>query len=439
MPPLVLAAIAITDNVTSDQLNRYTNQIMGGLHRKNIWVVSYACDGTEKERANQRLMLQNALSVDTRVVRAPSPLVKDLMVNIPHFHGKPFALVQDSAHMLKTGRNNLVSGARSLTLGNYFSGYQHLRDMAYDSDSPIYVRDVDKPDKQDDRAATRACSSDSVQWLETHGDEYRGTAIYTFIIGELVDGYQSRTANIHERVNMIMRAYFFFQLWLTFLDDAKYPLHTACISREALDISMTIITGFLALVYIYRDYTKGKILPLVPWLHSSEPCEHMFGECRKEVKDFDFATFIHLIPKAQWSVRHSMNFNTPASDAKARASGYAHKWFDIEGLRLENMASFPSDEEINRIVRQSYDEAERLWDHLGVVADFLRQSKLTSFDCLPCESDESDSESSDEETQSADIKSQVASFIFLKLVTLLTILDRFCKVPSRMAMEKSRR
>lgn len=371
VPPIVLGALAISDSVSAATLNEYTNRVLDGLHSRGIWPVSYACDGTEKERVNERLMEENAHGIDSRRIRSPSPMMPDLLLNIPLYHGKPIALMQDSAHALKTGRNNLQSGAKAMVLGNHVAQYKHLRDMAYDSDSPIYIRDVEKTDKQDDRAAIRVASSSSIEWLNDHGEEYNGTKTYLFVIGEGIDAYQSRRLGILERINMLMRMYYFIQLWKIFLDNAGYSVKLACISREFLDICDRLVTGFLSLVFIYRDYMQGSPFPLVPWLHSSETVEHVFAECRKHIKDFNFADFVTMMPKVHWLIRYVMNFETSTQDAKARASGYSHRWFDTEDLTLSGLASFPSDVEIEQTARNAYQEAEQLWESLGVVVDFL--------------------------------------------------------------------
>jgi hypothetical protein len=53
IPPVILAVLPITDGIKSEALANYCRILIDGLARKGIWVISYACDGTEKERAAQ--------------------------------------------------------------------------------------------------------------------------------------------------------------------------------------------------------------------------------------------------------------------------------------------------------------------------------------------------------------------------------------------------
>jgi hypothetical protein len=39
------------------------------------------------------------------------------------------------------------------------------------------------------------------------------------------------------------------------------------------------------------------LFPLLPWLHSTEACEHGFGEAWKVVKDFTMLDLIYIFPK----------------------------------------------------------------------------------------------------------------------------------------------
>lgn len=295
------------------------------------------------------------------------------------YSGRPIALIQDSAHGLKTMRNNLGSGTKTLVLGKHCAMHKHVREVADSPDSPLYMRDVEKPDKQDDRAATRVFSAETLAWFIKNRPECIGTIIYLFVFGELIDAYQHRSLPHIDRLLMILRAAYFVQIWERFLLDAGYSIKRHCISREALDIFSFLIHGYLELLFIYRDYFNGLSIPFLPWLHSSEACEHVFGECRKLVKDFDFAAFCHLMPKIHWMLRFAMKAGAISiKEAKARASGYAHKWFDINGVSLKNLASFPSDDEIATVAKRAFEEAEDLWRQLGVEVFYLRSPTAAS-------------------------------------------------------------
>ncbi|OCB87010.1 hypothetical protein A7U60_g5901 [Sanghuangporus baumii] len=307
------------------------------------------------------------------------------------------ALMQDSLHARKTGRNNIVSGTKTMVLGNFCVLYKHLRDMAFDSDSPLYHRDVERMDKQDDRAVARVFSSYSLEYLLNHGPDTFGTALYIFVYGEFIDAYQNRSIPISDRFHMVLQARFFTQMWKKFITKAGYPCRRACLSREALDIFDILGNGFLQLMFIYRDYFEGKTVPFVPWLHSTETCEHIFAECRKEVKDFDFATFLHMMPNVHWMVRYSQQMDsTSTEDAKGRARGYIHTWSDLEELSLKDLTDFPSDDELDKIARLAFEDAEELWVQLDV---YLQDIRSTPLSVIQEGSNNSEEESEDEEIQ----------------------------------------
>ncbi|KAF8980286.1 hypothetical protein BDQ17DRAFT_1227422, partial [Cyathus striatus] len=141
------------------------------------------------------------------------------------------------------------------------------------------------------------------------------------------------------------------------------------LSREALDIMRIIIDGYLALLFIHRDHTSG-IWPFLPWLNSTETCEHVFAEARKVVKDFTVLDFIYMIPKIRVKIRQSI-FLQQTSDAKARAAGYNHTYFDMSGLNELNLATFPSDKQINIVAQQAASECDSLLRLLGIRPDLL--------------------------------------------------------------------
>jgi len=176
--------------------------------------MSYASDGSNVEGALQRRLQGHS----TRYEGQP-----DYTVRISFFDDQPIAIIQDPKHLLKTLKNNLSSGARFLTFPNSPATYGQLIEMAFASDSPLYHRDVIKADRQDDNAATRVFSASSLQWLVTNHPEHLGLITYLFVFGELINAYQNQTISLITRVQLVMRAHFFLEMWEKFLKVSKYP------------------------------------------------------------------------------------------------------------------------------------------------------------------------------------------------------------------------
>jgi len=371
--PILLAVLPISDSENHETLLPHLRKVFRGLIKENIQVVSYSCDGTELERKIQWGILNEAGDRLKYTIKSPRQGMPDTTVTIPIIDGQPISLLQDSKHALKTLRNNLFSGARLLTLGNYTMLYATIRDLAFASGSPLYRRDVEKLDRQDDNAASRLFSADTLSYLASHYPDRVGETVYLFIFGDLIDAYQNRSIPHRERVKMLLRARYFLDSWERFLERTGYKRHLHFLSREAIDILRQVIEGLLGLIYIYRDHLRNPndINPLLPWLHSTEQCEHIFGEARRIVMDFCFLDFIYMIPKLRVTIREAML--RARADPRATASGYSHTHFNSRGLDIPTLATFPSDDEINTAAKEAAEETESLLALLGISPNRLRQ------------------------------------------------------------------
>lgn len=339
---------------------------MLGLLENGIHVISYAADGTVVERCLQQLLTAEADSKRTYAFSHPgrADVGGTFSFTIPVFGDQPIAMVQDAKHALKTGRNQLLSGAHLPVLGNYPLFYTQVRHLAASETGPLYNRDVEKLDRQDDNAATRLFCSETLKWLTEHHDDQRGLIVYLFVIGEAVDAYQSRHISHGERIRMLLRAMFFMEGWEEFISKAGYQTKHF-ISREYRDILKILVRGFMQLIIIHRDLLDD-IYPFLPWLHSTEVCEHLFGIMRSILKDFTMLDVIYMVPKLLVRIReHILNAVSPTS--KARANGYNHTHADCDGVDLSLLSIFPSDEDINQFAAQAFEEAQNLLAITGII------------------------------------------------------------------------
>lgn len=171
-------------------------------------------------------------------------------------------------------------------MGNYTAIFRHIYEIAMKPDGPLYCRDVIRLDRQDDAVACRLFSAPVLEYLTEKHPEYIGEIVYLFIFGELADAYQSREIAHAERIKLALRARYFLDAWAKYLEVAGYK-QQYFLSREAVDISRFLIDGIISLIIVHRDHVPGAI-PFLPWYHSSESCEHTFGNSRNIVKDFTF-------------------------------------------------------------------------------------------------------------------------------------------------------
>ncbi|KAF8996982.1 hypothetical protein BDQ17DRAFT_1217494, partial [Cyathus striatus] len=228
-------------------------------------------------------------------------------------------------------------------------------------------RDVEKLDRQDDRAAARLFSADTLAYIICYTHNNMGLFVYLYVFGEMIDRFESRTATHFERLKMILRAYFFKIIWKKFLNEAGYDLKQHFISPAADDILDTITTGYIGGVIIHRDHLEDKF-PYLPWTHGTAGNEHSFGFLQKEMPDFTVGDLIHLIPKVSVRLQRACSTRLQEkseADFQQQAAGYSHTYFDSSSANLLSLAQFPSDADISHIASVAYEEALSLWELLG--------------------------------------------------------------------------
>ena len=408
---MIIAAEPIPDNLSVKALYPKSRDVIEGLKRHGVNIVSYACDGTQVERSIQDTLVSNAKN--TLSIRLPDPDPEEddnYVIHIPMFGpgtGSPVVMVQDSKHALKTFRNNLFSGARVLVLGNHVAMYSQVRRIAFsDPPGPIYRRDVEKMDRQDDNAATRLFTAETLDFITKNHPACLGLIVYLFVMGEVVDAYQGRTLSHLERVKMVLRCRYFLRLWKRFLRAAGYT-EKYCISREAQDIIEKLIDGLLALIYVYRDHHKGDY-PLLLWLHATELCEHIFAECRKLIKDFTHLNFLFMTVRIHVLV-HAAAIFSRGTDPRARAMGYSHSYLDPETAEFKPLAVFPTDEEIETAAGEAWEEAIALLELLGIQnTDITHSQPATSTNSGdPTQNASDPDETSDEEDDEKETEAEV--------------------------------
>ena len=83
--------------------------IISGFLARNVQIASYAADGSNVERAAQRLLEERATSTLQFTIKHPhnGPGAKDIVVRLLFFGKQPITTIQDLKHLLKTFRNNL--------------------------------------------------------------------------------------------------------------------------------------------------------------------------------------------------------------------------------------------------------------------------------------------------------------------------------------------
>ncbi|KAF8606345.1 hypothetical protein BDV93DRAFT_489093 [Ceratobasidium sp. AG-I] len=379
--PLAIAALPIPSNVSASTLANHLKTILDSLIDAQIMVTSYASDGSIVEQNVQALVFKSAPEYQDYLIPCKTDKTSniwpttfndsDKALQLAFYRGHPLVMVQDSKHALKTCRNNLFSGARLLVLGDHVIHYSQVREIAFDQTSTLYHRDVEKLDRQDDHAASRLFCAATLDFVMAHRPKYLGLAVYLFLMGELGDAWQSRCITHAERFKMAMRTSHFLQFWEKFLHDSGYPTARYFISREASSILTTVINGLVLLMIVYRDHLDSP-QPLIPWLHSTEPCEHMFGELRKINPDFSHRDVLFAMPKlrtilrASYQAGLSAKLSAPDNSQPKKATGYHHSCADSIPLDTSLFYEIPTLFEMSELSFTARIEAANMARALGI-------------------------------------------------------------------------
>lgn len=369
VPPLILAVMPLASSTDAETLANFEEQLLNILlgSDKSLCIVSLGSDGSIVERDARRALIRHgfAESLSYSIPHPDAARSQPIRIPIMRIHGRYIAAIQDPKHGQKTARNNLFSGARLLVLGNHTTCYEEVRHMACERDTPLYWRDVDRLDRQDDRAAARLFSASFLEYcIKQHSKRTVTLPIYLFVFGELIDAYENRNIHHIDRIKMVLRMYFFKSIWKSFLQRAGYPQSRYFISAAADDIIDILIHGLLGLIYIYRDHLE-RPFPLLPWMHGSEANEHVFGLIRSLITDFTMLDILRLIPKLNVRLMAACRAKNIKVDFRRTAAGYSHTYFDADDIPLGILSDFPSDQDIACAASSAFDEATALWDLLG--------------------------------------------------------------------------
>lgn len=361
----------LKSSVSRAELRSWHDEVALKLASRGLHTVSYNVDGVETERGLTHDLQKEAIAAGrsrTWTFKHPIAGQPQLQLTAPLLaNGKPCIMSTDGKHAKKNGRGSVTSGARGIPIGRYLVHFGLLKLVAEGENSPLMKSDIVGVDKQDDRAAARLFSSAVIDYASRILPDELGLTIYLFITGEIVDAQQNRTLTHSERIKMLWRGRFFLDGWRQHIvDHPLYALHTHFISRELYDILSIFINAMLLLIVTHRDYFPD--IPLLHWLNSTETCEHFFGCARKIQKDFTFVEWLLMIPKISVLMAGELRSKLKGSQEKAAAArfGYHHSYFDSRGVDLANLATFPSDGDIEKLIHVAHTEAQSLLGIVGI-------------------------------------------------------------------------
>ncbi|KAJ6493128.1 hypothetical protein C8R45DRAFT_1073149 [Mycena sanguinolenta] len=365
VPPLVVAILPIGSKVKGPELAQWQIRLMEGLVSRGFRITSGGGDGASVERDCQRRTAAVSKLIEVQI-KHPDVDYPDIIVPLWDLNGNIWAIIQDAKHGRKTFRNNVFSGARTLTLGNFVVFFELIHTLGMQPTTPLYRRDFIKSDRMDDPAAARFFSADFLAQAAEDPAENLGLVVYLLVFGDFIDAWQSRTLSHQERAKILIRTHLFLHTWRAFLAKAGYPEARHFISKEAFDIAQILINGLLGLIIIHRDHLGAHPCPLLPWFNASEPNEHCFAGMRDITADFTMQQAILIIPKLRAKMQASVRVPKTQSDFKKQASGYCHTYYSSESIDYDLLSRYPTEVELSDVYATAAQENEGLWSLLGI-------------------------------------------------------------------------
>ncbi|EGF97335.1 uncharacterized protein MELLADRAFT_85855 [Melampsora larici-populina 98AG31] len=321
-----------------------SNDILEG-HKKflelsreaGINILSIGADGAPPELSAQASLVDTATQYFTYSNSTYDVHIKLPLVGHPP---RPVVMVQDPKHARKTSANQLASGARLLTIGNYHISIQQLAAILQSGRSLLLHRDVFDCDKQDDGRAFRTLSSSTLA-VSLADKDMLGLSIYLYVAGEMCDTWLNRSIGHRERIRSAWTAEFFFRHWKNF------------------KIFSTLATSLLQLIIAHREFYPN--CPLLPWKHGSEPCEHGFGWMRVLSPQFTVLDARMMMPKLHLIVKNIMSGKMKIPPSEHIHSGYQYAFCDEpDSDNLKILTKFPTDIEISEDLKTAYERANHL-------------------------------------------------------------------------------
>ncbi|EGG10021.1 uncharacterized protein MELLADRAFT_94343 [Melampsora larici-populina 98AG31] len=339
IPTFIVALIASCDKETSNDILEGHMKFLELSREAGLNILSIGADGAPIELSAQGSLAKSADHYFTYSNPTYNVHIQIPLVGHPP---RPVVMVQDPKHARKTSANQLASGARLLTIGNYHISIQQLAAILQSGRSPLLHRDVFDCDKQDDGRAFRTLSSSTLA-VSLANKEMLGLSIYLYVVGEMCDAWLNRSIGHRERIRSAWTAEFFFRHW------RKYLLKRQSEPHKLMSFSQNS----------HREFYPT--CPLLPWKHGSEPCEHSFGWMRVISPRFTVLDARMMMPKIHLIVKNIMSGKMKIPPSEHMHSGYQYAFSDEPDTNnLKILTEFPSDIEIHEDLKTAYERADHL-------------------------------------------------------------------------------
>jgi hypothetical protein len=332
----VVALVASYDKENAEEIAAGHLSVLDYCSKAGMSIASIGSDGAATEISALRI-LHNSVKDYLVFQKADSGIsVQVTLIGSPP---RPVVPVQDPKHAQKTAANQLLSGARLLLFGKFHLNISHLVALLGER-SPLYSQDVLNCDKQDDGRAYQTMNWETLE-VSLQSPQHIGLAIYLFLFGELTDAWLCPTMIHLDRIQSAWTCLFFLRYWHQSLTDESNPLMSINrngISRQSYEIFHFLGNSLIGLILSHREFYPT--VPLLPWKHGTEACEHIFGWMRVIMPNFTVLDARQMLPKVFAVVRNVMSGQMKTPQSKHLQSGsymfafmlFAHRFYVTDFL-----------------------------------------------------------------------------------------------------------
>ncbi|PLW42688.1 hypothetical protein PCASD_08506 [Puccinia coronata f. sp. avenae] len=391
IPSFVVALVASYDKETAEDIAASHISVLEYCSKAGMSILSLGSDGAATEISALRMVQASA---DKYLSFHKSDAGVSVQVPLIGEPPQPVVAVQDPKHARKTATNQILSGARLLSFGKFHLNISHLVELLGDH-STLYNRDVLNCDKQDDGRAYRTMNWETLE-ASLRSPKHIGLSIYLFLLGELTDAWLCQKMNHLDRIRSSWTCIFFLRLWHLSNSDKNSPLTSIDrngVSRQSFEIFSFLGNSLLGLIIAHRDFHPK--VPLLPWKHGTEACEHIFGWMRVIMPNFTVLDARQMLPKIFAVVRNVMSGKMKMPKSEHLRSGYKYNFAnELLPENYEHLAQFPTNIEITHELAVAESQARKIATFAGINSSYSL-TKIPSLTQTPVKDEGNDTHESE--------------------------------------------
>ncbi|KAA1107763.1 hypothetical protein PGTUg99_014666 [Puccinia graminis f. sp. tritici] len=161
------------------------------------------------------------------------------------------------------------------------------------------------------------------------------------------------------------------------------------VSRQSYEIFHFLGNSLIGLIISHREFYPT--VPLLPWKHGTEACEHIFGWMRVIMPNFTVLDARQMLPKVFAVVRNVMSGQMKMPQSEHLRSGYKYNFTnELAADKYDHLANFPTHLEITHELAVAESQARKIALFAGIDPRFF-----TAYSTLPSASPDDDDDANE--------------------------------------------